>query len=62
MVASKSGGGVSAIEVTVLAVGWMLGGTFGIGTVAFALLMGPIVQFFLPRLNMDLDTPTVRAR
>ena len=32
----------------------MPGGTFGVGTVAFALLMGPIVQFFLPRLHMDL--------
>src|SRR5690606_39541962 len=52
----------TVLEVTVLAIGWMLGGTFGIGTVAFALLMGPIVQFFLPRLHMDLEAPTVRAR
>ena len=43
----------TVIEVTVLAVGWLLGGTFGIGTVAFALLMGPIVQYFLPRLRID---------
>lgn len=32
------------IEVVVLAIGWMLGGTFGVGTVAFALFIGPIVQ------------------
>jgi uncharacterized membrane protein YczE len=37
------------IEVTVLAIGWMLGGTFGVGTVAFALLIGPLVQFFVHR-------------
>lgn len=52
----------TVIEITVLAIGWMLGGTFGIGTIAFALLVGPIVQFFLPRFHMDLAEPTVRAR
>ena len=52
----------TVIEVTVLVVGWMLGGTFGIGTVAFALLVGPIVQFFLPRLHMDLGDATGRAQ
>jgi uncharacterized membrane protein YczE len=35
------------IELTVLAVGWLLGGTVGIGTLAFALLIGPLAQFFL---------------
>lgn len=40
----------TVIEVTVLAAGWLLGGTFGIGTVAFALLIGPLVQFSLRRL------------
>ena len=37
------------IEVSVLVMGWLLGGTFGIGTILFAFLVGPIVQFFLPR-------------
>lgn len=32
------------IEVSALAVGWALGGTLGIGTVAFAVLVGPAVQ------------------
>jgi uncharacterized membrane protein YczE len=32
-----------AIEVTALVVGIVLGGTFGAGTVAFALLIGPAV-------------------
>ncbi|MFE3262057.1 hypothetical protein ACFXPS_42755 [Nocardia sp. NPDC059091] len=36
------------IELAVLAVGWVLGGTVGIGTVMYALLVGPIAQFFLP--------------
>jgi uncharacterized membrane protein YczE len=35
------------IEVTVLIVGWLLGGTVGIGTLAFALLIGPLAQLFL---------------
>lgn len=36
------------VEVVVLAAGWMMGGVVGLGTVAFALLIGPIVQFCLP--------------
>ncbi|MEP6841975.1 MAG: hypothetical protein ABJA11_00555 [Pseudolysinimonas sp.] len=38
----------TGIEVIVLAVGWALGGQFGIGTVAFALLIGPMVGVTLP--------------
>ena len=33
------------IEVAVVAVGWLLGGPAGLGTVAFALLIGPAVQW-----------------
>jgi uncharacterized protein len=33
-----------AIEVAALAAGMLLGGTFGVGTVAFALLIGPAVE------------------
>lgn len=36
-----------SIEVIVLAVGWLLGGTVGIGTVLFALLIGPSVGYGL---------------
>lgn len=43
------------IEVTVLAIGWLLGGTVGVGTVAYAVTIGPLVQFFLPRLEVKLD-------
>jgi len=35
------------IEITVLVTGFLLGGPVGIGTVAFALAIGPTVQFFL---------------
>lgn len=45
------------IEITVLLAGWLLGGTFGIGTVAFALLIGPGVQFFLSRWSIDTGFP-----
>ncbi len=33
------------LEVAVLIIGIVLGGTFGVGTVAFALLIGPIIEF-----------------
>ncbi|MFZ0013126.1 MAG: hypothetical protein WAL25_03325, partial [Acidimicrobiia bacterium] len=45
------------IEITVLIVGVLLGGTFGVGTIAFALFIGPIVQFFLPRWTIDTGRP-----
>ncbi|MEU8924684.1 hypothetical protein AB0D10_27705 [Kitasatospora sp. NPDC048545] len=38
----------TGIELTVLAVGLVLGGTAGVGTVAYALAIGPLVQVFLP--------------
>jgi uncharacterized membrane protein YczE len=42
----------TAIEVSVLVVGWLLGGTVGIGTVLFALTIGPIVHWTLPMLSL----------
>lgn len=38
----------TGIEVTVLAIGWALGGAVGLGTVAFALLIGPMVNRTVP--------------
>ena len=38
----------TSIEVTVLAIGWVLGGVVGIGTVAYALGIGPLVHLMLP--------------
>jgi uncharacterized membrane protein YczE len=37
----------TSIEATVLAVGWLLGGTVGVGTVVYALGIGPLVQLIL---------------
>jgi len=37
----------TALEVSVVLVGWLLGGNVGLGTVAFALLVGPMCQFFM---------------
>ncbi|WP_101786868.1 YczE/YyaS/YitT family protein [Nonomuraea indica] len=34
------------IEISVLAVGWLLGGTVGVGTVVFAVAIGPLTQLF----------------
>lgn len=38
----------TSLEVTVLVVGFVLGGTVGVGTVLYALAIGPVVQLFLP--------------
>ena len=40
----------TAIEVTVLSIGWLLGGNVGLGTLAFALLIGPMVNVTMPLL------------
>lgn len=40
----------TAIELTVLAIGWLLGGNVGFGTLAFALLIGPIAGRAIPLL------------
>jgi len=45
------------MEVTVLVTGVLLGGTFGIGTILYALLMGPLVQIFLPRWTIGTGRP-----
>jgi len=39
------------VEATVLVAGWVLGGTVGIGTVLFAILIGPLVHIALPLLR-----------
>ena len=47
----------TGIELTVLAVGWLLGGTVGIGTVAYALAIGPLTQAFLPWFAVSPPCP-----
>lgn len=50
----------TAIEVTALIIGWVLGGNVGVGTLAFALLVGPLCSITLPffaiRLPQDAAT------
>jgi uncharacterized membrane protein YczE len=48
----------TGIEVTVLILGWLLGGSVGVGTLVFALTIGPLVAFFLPRLSLARVGPT----
>lgn len=52
------------VEATVLVIGWFLGGTVGVGTILFALLIGPLVHVALPLLDTrraDTANNTVAA-
>ena len=42
----------TAVEVIVLVIGIALGGAIGIGTVVFALAIGPLAQVFIPPLSL----------
>lgn len=48
----------TGIEVTVLTIGFVLGGQLGVGTLAFALLIGPMVNVTLPLLRVPEARPT----
>jgi uncharacterized membrane protein YczE len=41
----------TGLELSVLVTGFLLGGTVGVGTVLYALAIGPLVQFFLERMG-----------
>jgi len=45
----------TTIEITVLAVGFLLGGVVGFGTVAYALAIGPLVHVLLPIFTVQLE-------
>ncbi len=47
----------SAIEGTVLLIGWWLGGNVGVGTLAFALLIGPLCGITLPLFGIRKPAP-----
>ncbi len=47
----------TSIEVVVLGIGWLLGGNVGVGTVAFALLIGPMVNVTIPLLRLRAERP-----
>ena len=43
----------TGIELIVLLAGWLLGGTVGLGTVLYALGIGPLAHVFVPRLTVQ---------
>jgi uncharacterized membrane protein YczE len=47
----------STIEVSVVTLGWLLGGTLGIGTLIYAFGVGPIVHVLMPRLAVPTAEP-----
>jgi uncharacterized membrane protein YczE len=46
----------TTLEVSVLALGWLLGGIVGVGTVAYALAIGPLVHLLLPLFDANRST------
>lgn len=56
----------TAVELSVLAVGWLLGGTVGVGTVLYAVSIGPLAHYFIPKLTVRKGaadaTTAVRAQ
>ena len=57
----RTGGSVgrirTGIELSVLAVGFTLGGTVGLGTVVYALSIGPLLQLLLPAFTIREPLP-----
>ena len=57
----RTGGSVrlvrTGIEVAVVTVGWLLGGTLGLATVLYALAIGPLVHLLLPVFTVALPEP-----
>ena len=51
----------AVVCVAVVATGWLLGGTVGVGTVVYALGVGPLVQLFLPRTTQSGREPRFPA-
>jgi uncharacterized membrane protein YczE len=57
----RTGGSVgrirTGIELSVLAVGFAFGGTVGLGTVVYALSIGPLLQLLLPAFTIREPVP-----
>ena len=52
----------TAIEVFVLGAGWLLGGTVGVGTVLYALSIGPLAHLFIPFFSIHPSKPRTEVR
>jgi uncharacterized membrane protein YczE len=59
----RTGGSVgvirTSIELCVLAVGFALGGTVGLGTVVYAVSIGPLLQLLLPAFTINEPVPAL---
>ncbi|MFF2552822.1 YitT family protein [Nocardia sp. NPDC058058] len=44
----------TSLEVTVLAIGWVLGGSVGIGTLVYAFGIGPLIHLLIPYVDRFL--------
>ena len=59
---ARTGGSIrlvrTGIELTVLATGWLLGGSVGIGTVVYAVGIGPLAHLFIPFFGRGMTRPT----
>jgi uncharacterized membrane protein YczE len=42
----------TSLELSVLVIGWLLGGVVGVGTVAYAVLIGPLAHVLMPRFEI----------
>ena len=49
----------TAIALSVLLIGWLLGGKFGVGTVIYALSIGPLIQLCLPWFSQPVSRNAV---
>lgn len=47
----------TAIEVTVLVIGWALGGSLGVGTVLYAVAIGPLTHVTIPLFTPSPSSP-----
>jgi uncharacterized membrane protein YczE len=52
----------TGLEVAVVIVGVLLGGTIGLGTVLYALAIGPLTQLWLPAFTVDLGDVSAWSR
>lgn len=50
----------ACLEVTVLVIGWLLGGNVGVGTLAFAVLIGPLVNWTMPFFHIHERPDAIR--
>jgi uncharacterized membrane protein YczE len=45
----------TSLEASVVVLGWLLGGVFGVATLLYAVAIGPLVQRLLPLFTVGAD-------